>query len=99
MVLGAQSNAEADKAMEKWGSSFRNPEDENQVAFLDRDNPDDLMTADELESAGYPIAAVRAAMEIESGGVAVGATGFPKYSQYTPPGGEELPGSVVDVAG
>jgi hypothetical protein len=89
VVLGAQSNAEADKAMEKWGIVVsRNPEDENQVAFLDRDNPDDLMTADELESAGYPIAAVRAAMEIESGGVAVGATGFPKYSQYTLPGGE-----------
>ena len=88
VVLGAQSNAEADKAMEKWGIVVsRNPEDENQVAFLDRDNPDDLMTADELESAGYPIAAVRAAMEIESGGVAVGATGFPKYSQYTLPGG------------
>ena len=88
VTLGAQSNAEADKAMEKWGIVVsRNPEDENQVAFLDRDNPDDLMTADELESAGYPIAAVRAAMEIESGGVAVGTTGFPKYSQYTLPGG------------
>lgn len=88
VTLGAKSNAEADKAMEKWGIVVaRNPEDPGQVGFIDRDNPDDIMTAEELEEAAYPIGAVRAAMDIESGGVAIGAAGFPKYTQYTLPGG------------